>query len=417
MSAARPRAAAPAEPRSSLASVLRHPVYARLFSAQVLALLGTGLLTVALGLLAVDLAGADAGAVLGIALTVKMVAYVLVSPVMAALVTRLPRTPVLVTADLVRAGVAAFLPFVTETWQVYLLILVLQSASATFTPAFQALIPSVLPEERDYTRALSLSRLAYDLEALVSPLLAVALLTVVSYHQLFVGTVLGFLASAALVLSTRLPAVAEAAPSPFLDRLTRGVRLFAARRELRVLAGLDLVVATATAMVLVNTAVLVQVGLGRPQTDVAVLLAAYGAGSMLVALAVPRLLDRVPDLPVMTAGAAVLPVLLAAAAAAIALDAPWALLLVLWLTTGAATSAVLTPSARVLARNADEAQRPAVYAAQFSLSHACFLVSYPVAGLVGSAAGLPAAALMLAALGAVGLAGALAAGRGALSRA
>lgn len=254
----------------------------------------------------------------------------------------------------------------------YLLILVLQSASATFTPAFQALIPSVLPEERDYTRALSLSRLAYDLEALVSP---------------------------------------------FLDRLTRGVRVFVARRELRVLAGLDLVVAAATAMVLVNTAVLVQVGLGRPQADVAVLLAAYGAGSMLVALAVPRLSDRVPDLPVMTAGAAALPVLLAAAAAAIALEAPWALLLVLWLTTGAATSAVLTPSARVLARNADETQRPAVYAAQFSLSHACFLVSYPVAGLVGSAAGLPAAALVLAALGAVGLAGALAAGRGALSRA
>lgn len=191
-----------------------------------------------------------------------------------------------------------FLPFVTETWQVYLLILVLQSASATFTPAFQALIPSVLPEERDYTRAMSLSRLAYDLEALVSP---------------------------------------------FLDRLTRGVRVFVARRELRVLAGLDLVVAAATAMVLVNTAVLVQVGLGRPQADVAVLLAAYGAGSMLVALAVPRLLDRVPDLPVMTAGAAALPVLLAAAAATIALEAPWALLLVLWLTTGAATSAVLPP--------------------------------------------------------------------------
>lgn len=255
----------------------------------------------------------------------------------------------------------------------------LQSASATFTPAFQALVPSVLPEERDYTRALSLSRLAYDLEALVSPLLAVALLAVVSYHQLFVGTVLGFLASAALVLSARLPALDDAAPSPFLERLTRGVRLFAARRELRVLAGLNLVVAAATGMVLVNTAVLVQVGLGRPQADVAVLLAAM--------------------------------------AAAIAASAPWTLLLVLWLTTGAATSAVLTPSARVLARNADEAQRPAVYAAQFSLSHACFLVSHPVAGLVGSAAGLPAAALVLTGLGALGLAGALAAGRSALSRA
>ena len=48
--------------------VLRNRAYAKLFSAQVVALLGTGLLTVALGLLAFDLAGGDAGLVLGIAL-------------------------------------------------------------------------------------------------------------------------------------------------------------------------------------------------------------------------------------------------------------------------------------------------------------------------------------------------------------
>jgi len=41
--------------------VLRNPTYARLFSAQVIALIGTGLLTVALGLLAFDIAGSDAG--------------------------------------------------------------------------------------------------------------------------------------------------------------------------------------------------------------------------------------------------------------------------------------------------------------------------------------------------------------------
>ena len=56
--------------------ILRNPAYAKLFSAQIVALLGTGLLTVALGLLAFDLAGGDAGLVLGIALTIKMLAYV-----------------------------------------------------------------------------------------------------------------------------------------------------------------------------------------------------------------------------------------------------------------------------------------------------------------------------------------------------
>lgn len=82
----------------------------------------------------------------------------------------------LVTLDLIRAAVAVFLPFVTEIWQVYVLIFVLQSASAAFTPTFQATIPDILPDEKGYTRALSLSRLAYDVETVVSPMPAAALL-------------------------------------------------------------------------------------------------------------------------------------------------------------------------------------------------------------------------------------------------
>src|SRR5215213_6934881 len=150
-------------------SPLTHPVYRHLFLAQVLSLLGTGLATVALGLLAYQIAGADAGAVLGTALAIKMIAYVGVAPVAGAFVHLVPRRALLVSLDLVRAAVAMLLPFVTEIWQVYLLIFVLQSCSAAFTPTFQATIPDVLSEEKDYTRALSLSRLAYDMESLLSP--------------------------------------------------------------------------------------------------------------------------------------------------------------------------------------------------------------------------------------------------------
>src|SRR5918994_6731222 len=184
--------------------VLQNRTYRHLFVAQVIALAGTGLLTVALGLLAFELAGADAGAVLGTALAIKMVAYVGVAPVVGAFADRLPRRAFLVAMDLVRAAIALSLPFVTEVWQIYVLIFLLQSASAAFTPTFQATIPDVLAEEKDYTRALSLSRLAYDLENLISPALAAALLTVIGFHWLFGGTVIGFLLSAALVFSVKL---------------------------------------------------------------------------------------------------------------------------------------------------------------------------------------------------------------------
>ena len=153
-------------------SPLRNAVYRHLFAAQAIALMGTGLATVALGLLAYDLAGADAGAVLGTALAIKMIAYVGVAPVVGAFADRLPRRAFLVAMDAVRAAIVLLLPFVDQVWQIYLLIFLLQAASASFIPTFQAVIPDVLAEERDYTRALSLSRLAYDLESLLSPLLA-----------------------------------------------------------------------------------------------------------------------------------------------------------------------------------------------------------------------------------------------------
>ena len=58
----------------SASRVLGNRVFRRLFAAQIVALGGTGLLTVALSLLAYDLAGPAAGAVLGTVLAIKMLA-------------------------------------------------------------------------------------------------------------------------------------------------------------------------------------------------------------------------------------------------------------------------------------------------------------------------------------------------------
>jgi MFS family permease len=223
-------------------TILANRTYRRLLAAQIVALLGTGLATVALGLMAYDLAGAEAGAVLGTALAVKMVAYVGVAPVAAAFAERVPRRAMLVGLDLIRAGVALCLPFVDAVWQVYALIFLLQSASAGFTPTFQATIPDVLPDEDDYTRALSLSRLAYDLESLLSPTLAAALLLLMPYDSLFLGTAAGFLGSAALIVSVALPSPRPAARRGIWDRTTSGVRRYLATPRLRGLLTLSMAV-------------------------------------------------------------------------------------------------------------------------------------------------------------------------------
>jgi MFS family permease len=379
--------------------VLANRTYRHLFLAQVVSLMGTGLATVALGLLAFDLAGDRAGAVLGMALAIKMIAYVGVAPVAAAFAERLPRRTMLVALDLVRAVVALALPFVTEIWQVYLLILLLQSASAGFTPTFQATIPDVLPDERDYTNALSLSPLAYDLESLISPMLAAALLTVISFHSLFAGTVLGFLLSAALVLTVRLPSPKPTARRGILDRTTRGLRLYLATPQLRGLLALNVAVAAAGAMVIVNTVVLVKSGFGLGDPEVALALAAFGAGSMVAALALPRLLQRVPDREAMLAGAGVLGAGMLVGPIANGL----ASLMPLWFILGLGYSLAQTPTGRLLRRSAHAEDRPALFAAHFALSHACWLVTYPLAGRLGAAAGLDATFVIMAVLASVSL--------------
>ena len=381
-------------------AILRDRTYRHLFAAQVIALLGTGLMTVALGLLAYDLVGADAGAVLGTALAIKMIAYVGVAPVAQAFTDRLPRRSVLVALDLVRGAIALCLPFVTEIWQIYLLIFLLQAASAAFTPTFQATIPDILPKEEEYTRALSLSRLAYDLESLVSPMLAAALLSVISFHSLFAGTVVGFFASASLVLSVRLPSPQPAARRGVWDRTTRGIRLYLATPRLRGLLAISLAVAAAGSMVIVNTVVLVKAGFGLSEPEVALALAAFGAGSMVAALTLPRLLDRLSDRPVMIAGAAALIV----GTASGMVVGSYGALLVLWLILGFGYSVAQTPAGRLLRRSAHAEDRPAIFAAQFALSHACWLICYPLAGYLGARAGMTAAFGAMAIIGLIGLA-------------
>lgn len=379
-------------------SILANATYRRLFGAQVLSLLGTGLTTVALGLLAWELAGAEAGLVLGTALAIKMIAYVGIAPIAGALAGRFPRRSFLVGLDLFRAGMVLLLPFVTEVWQIYALVFLFQASSAAFTPTFQATIPDVLTDEKDYTAALSLSRLAYDLEALASPLLAGLALTLVSFHWLFVGNAVGFLASAALVLSAALPTVIEPATQRgFRERLTRGAWIYLATPRLRGLLALSFAVASAGAMVIVNTVVVARERLGGGEETVAFLFSAYGLGSMLVALTLPRLLDRIEARTAMLAGGGALATLMALGP----LAASWTAALVVWALVGAAAALVQTPSGLLLRRSSHAEDRPALFAAQFALSHACWLVAYPAAGWVGARLGLDAAFALMA-VGAAG---------------
>lgn len=377
--------------------------YRHLFGAQVIALFGTGLATVALGLQAYELAGPNAAAVLGTALTIKMVMYVVIAPLAAAYADRLPRRLFLVLLDVIRAAVVLALPFVTEVWHIYILIAVLQAASAAFTPTFQAVIPHIVTKESDYTRALSASQVAYTMESLLSPVLAAVALSFMTFNWLFIGTSIGFAVSALLALSTRIPNAGPSAHGSVWNRVSAGIATFIATPQLRGVMALNLVVAAAGSIVVVNTVNFVRDTLGGTQVDVAWMLAASGGGTLLVALVLPRVLDRVADRAVMMTGAIVLLVAVFGAVAMAASAAnSWAIMAPIWVVVGAGMAMIVTPTGRVIRSSLAPSELPAAFAAQFSLSHLAWLVTYPIAGWVSTSMGFTVTWVILAALALLG---------------
>ena len=109
-------------------TALRHRAFRGLFAAHIVALLGTGLSTIAIGFLVVDVAGGDAAAVLGTLLAIKMFTFLLVGPLAPAIARRIGTKRLLVLTDITRVLIAVSLPFVDDIAVAYVLIFLLQGS-------------------------------------------------------------------------------------------------------------------------------------------------------------------------------------------------------------------------------------------------------------------------------------------------
>ena len=360
--------------------------YYRLFVAYVLALLATGVATVALALFAYDLAGEDSGAVLGTALSLKMLAYIVAAPFVSVLVQHVPRKPLLIALDVLRAGSLLLLPYITAPWQVFVLVFVFSLASAVFTLVYQTVVPYLLANQKDYTQSLARSRVANELESSISPLLAAGLLLAMSSRYVFAVAAMAFLLSAWLVLRMRMPQPPGRRAGPLLAAFLRGPRLFLATPDLRGLIALDIAVACASAMVMVNTVVIVQGLFDFDRRASAIAFAVFGLGSILGAIAITPALRALSDRAVMLAGAALLSAGLLAGTVAGTVPG----LLAIWFVIGLGCALALTPATYLIRRIARPHDLKILFAAQLSLTSACLLVAYSAAGWLGATAGLPA---------------------------
>ena len=137
--------------RVGLLIPLRDPEFRKLWTAMCVSLLGDGAFLVAMAWQVYEAANAPtAMSVVGIAMTVPTIAFLLIGGVAS---DRFDRRLLMVAADLLRAVAGATLAGlalggVLEVWHVAVLAALYGTGAAFFVPAFDALVPDIVPSER-----------------------------------------------------------------------------------------------------------------------------------------------------------------------------------------------------------------------------------------------------------------------------
>lgn len=123
---------------------LRSGVFARLYFAQTISLLGDAFTWVGPALLAYQFGRERSAVILSTALTLRVTAFIMFSPFAGVLADRIDRKKILYITHFIRMGIVGCLPFVTAEWQIYALVFLLNVFNAFFTPTYKAIIPQVV---------------------------------------------------------------------------------------------------------------------------------------------------------------------------------------------------------------------------------------------------------------------------------
>ncbi len=363
---------------------LRNPVFARLYAAQTTNLLGDALTWVGLALLAFELAGKTSAVVLSGALTLRIAAFVLFSPLAGAIADRFDRKMILVTTHVVRMVLVSLLPFVTQVWQVYLLIFALNVFNAFFTPTYQATIPLVTGQN-DYPQAIALSSATYQLLGVLGPGIAGGVAALLGARQVFFLDALTFLIAAVLIftLPGQLRVVPNLSNSAIKGRTWQDIKNGTTRlftdAPIRYALATQLVASIAGAQILVNTVGYVQGTLKLGNVEYGWVMAAFGIGATLSAVAFGAMSRRLARTSFVLLGAALVTLALLPAN-----YASLGLLMILWLVAGAGQNLVNLPTQTLIADRIPADAQGRVYGAHFAWSHLWWGLSYPLAGWLGS---------------------------------
>jgi MFS transporter, NRE family, putaive nickel resistance protein len=363
---------------------LENPIFARLYLSQTINLVGDSLTWLGLALLAFELAGEKAGTVLAGALTLRVMAFVLLSPIAGSIADRVDRKYLMITTHLARMGIVCLLPFVTQVWQIYAIVLSLNVFYAFFAPTYTATIPLVTTAA-ERSQAIALSSATYQLLGVLGPGLAGSIAAFVGTRQVFFLDGITFLIAAILIVT--LPGQlmvnqnqqAAKTINRTLEDIRTGTACLFVDRPIRYALVLQLIAAIAGAEILVNTVGYVQGTLHFGKIEYGWVMSAFGIGATLASVGLANSQQKISPV-LLTSIGTILMMLALLPANLVNLSG----LLLLWAIGGIGQTLVNVPTQMLIADRVAVEIQGRVYGAHFAWSHLWWAFSYPLAGWIGS---------------------------------
>jgi MFS family permease len=297
---------------------LRHRQFALLWTGAFTSNIGTWMETVAVGILVQT--STNKATWSGLVLAAGFAPNGLLGPIGGALADRMPRRVLLLMTTTVQTALAGTLAALAAfgkpaPWLVVLIVFLSGCANAIGFPAYQALLPDLVPVE-DLAGAVALSSAQWNLGRVIGPALAGVVIALGSYASAFTINTLSFFAVIFVLLALRLPAPEREGHAPLLQSIRDGMRFSRADPGLRVALVVIGFAAFLTAPFIAMVPAFGDKVFHDPTTGTAALVTAQGIGAVAMGLALGPLHARFGNRRTLLAAATLLPLALVGYASA-----------------------------------------------------------------------------------------------------
>ena len=364
-------------------SPLRENIFLKLYLSQTISLLGDAFTWVGIALLAFQFGGGNSAAILSIALTLRVTAFIIFGPYAGVLADRIDRKKIMYITHFVRMGIVGCLPFVTETWQIYVLIFFLNIFNAFFTPAYKAAIPQSINNKDNFSAGIGLSNATNQLLGVLGPGLAGGVAAWLGARQIFFVDAASFIIAAVFILS--LPSLlivnrkeGEIIQANIWTDILKGTKLLFTNKPIRFALLIELVSAIAGAQILVNTVGYIKGQLLLTDKHYGYAMAAFGIGAAIAAFVSGNFDKSKNKMASLMIGGG-----LACMSIAFGNYVNFIPLLILWLIAGFGQTLAEMPSQILIAEKIAMEEHGKVYGAHFAWSHLWWAFAYPIAGFTG----------------------------------